>query len=271
MLSLCLPEEHKHNPPADLLEQCLKGVLDISNQENSGDNLRGCLTNYLKERCGSLFVPPAANFSLRDLLAPSNPETKGYKPLVQAFNHALEDLRKIDVPLLRKSTCKSTDLLLFLTNDPKNTQSAHHGKPDLLLVTLGVVAKGDASSHAWADYAFGKADEVPIEDVKWDDCLSTVKIKWTKGLLRTKQLRGRYDAVKPATPNHSLPKAEDDNGSQSIGHSQSVHSPAVGQYSQSPVVGQSQSVQPPPNGNKNISIRLFSVPVDVTTRSFSYF
>jgi hypothetical protein len=150
-------------------------------------------------------------------------------------------------------------LLLFHTNYPKNVQSTHHGlsaerKPDLVLVTLGVVAKGNASSHVWADYAFGKAGEAPKDNFKWDGCLSTVEIKWTEKPLRTKQLPGRYDAVEPVTLNHSLPKAEDDNGSQSIGHSQSVHSLAFGQYSQSPVVGQSQSVQSPSIGKSLQSI-----------------
>src|SRR5882757_6282348 len=74
MLSLCLPEEHKHNPPADLLKRCLDAVLHICNDQKSpmedkgkeqtrGDNLRGCLTGYLTEWCGALFVPPAAHFS----------------------------------------------------------------------------------------------------------------------------------------------------------------------------------------------------------------
>jgi hypothetical protein len=31
MLSLCLPEDHKHNPITDLLDQCLNAVLPICN------------------------------------------------------------------------------------------------------------------------------------------------------------------------------------------------------------------------------------------------
>jgi hypothetical protein len=162
---LCLPEEHKHNPPADLLKRCLDAVLHICNDQKSpienkgkeqkrGDNLRGCLTDYLTEWCGALFVPPAAH--LHDSLAhsrTSNHENKGYMPLVQAFNHALHALCEIDVPL-RKSTRESTDLL-FHRNDPKNILSMHDGcrsrrKPDLVLVSLGV-AKKDASSEEWAD------------------------------------------------------------------------------------------------------------------------
>jgi hypothetical protein len=84
MLSLCLPEEHKHNPPTDLLKQCLEAVLPICNVEapdgrdcapessvktkgkqRRGDNLRGWLTDYLAKRCVTLFVPPAANFLTR--------------------------------------------------------------------------------------------------------------------------------------------------------------------------------------------------------------
>jgi len=31
---LCLPEEHKHNPFADLLEQCIDAVLPICNAQD---------------------------------------------------------------------------------------------------------------------------------------------------------------------------------------------------------------------------------------------
>jgi hypothetical protein len=182
MLSLCLPEGHKHNPPADLLKRCLDAVLHICNDQKSpienkgkeqkrGDNLWGRLTDYLTKWCGALFVPPAVH--LHDSLAhsrTSNYENKGYMPLVQAFNHALHALREIDVPL-RKSTRESTDLLLFHRNDLKNILSMHDGrrsrrKPDLILVSLGV-AKKDAFSEERADYAFEKAGEPPENNFEW--------------------------------------------------------------------------------------------------------
>jgi hypothetical protein len=42
MLSLCLPEEHKHNPPTDLLDQCLNAVIHICNDDKE-------LRDYLTE------------------------------------------------------------------------------------------------------------------------------------------------------------------------------------------------------------------------------
>ena len=35
LLLLCLPEEHKHNPPADLLYQCINAVLPICNTQDN--------------------------------------------------------------------------------------------------------------------------------------------------------------------------------------------------------------------------------------------
>jgi hypothetical protein len=35
LLLLCLPEEHKHNPPADLLDQCINAVLPICNPQDN--------------------------------------------------------------------------------------------------------------------------------------------------------------------------------------------------------------------------------------------
>jgi len=67
----------------------------------------------------------------------------GYQPLVHAFNHALQALHNINVPL-RKST-KPT--ILFHRNDPKpitaTTTTTHYGrlskrKPDIILVSLDV-------------------------------------------------------------------------------------------------------------------------------------
>jgi hypothetical protein len=34
LLSLCLPDEHKHNPPADLLDQCINAILPICNTQD---------------------------------------------------------------------------------------------------------------------------------------------------------------------------------------------------------------------------------------------
>jgi hypothetical protein len=34
LLLLCLPEEHKQNPPADLLDQCINAVLPIRNAQD---------------------------------------------------------------------------------------------------------------------------------------------------------------------------------------------------------------------------------------------
>ncbi len=35
LLSLCLPEDHKHNPPVGLLDECIEAVLPICNPQDN--------------------------------------------------------------------------------------------------------------------------------------------------------------------------------------------------------------------------------------------
>jgi len=41
LLSLCLLEEHKHNAPADLLDQCINAVLPICNTQDHPIQMKG--------------------------------------------------------------------------------------------------------------------------------------------------------------------------------------------------------------------------------------
>jgi hypothetical protein len=63
-------------------------------------------------------------------------EAECHGSLVHAFNHALRDLREIEVPL-RKS---NDDVLLFRKNDPKQISALR--KPDIILVS----SEGDSFS-----------------------------------------------------------------------------------------------------------------------------
>ncbi|KAF8460883.1 hypothetical protein DFH94DRAFT_106436 [Russula ochroleuca] len=174
MLSICLPEENKHSAPADLLGRCLNAVLPIC---NGNVNVR----SHLKEFTSCQRHPVERYRS---------DETVRYGPFVYAFNHALQALREIDVPL--RPLCN--DRLLFHKKDPEHIAEEHNGhrsrhkpspKPNIIIVSLDAtrnafkLSEGDDSA-SWADFALKTSASSPKKRFEWKDFFSAVELEQIK-------------------------------------------------------------------------------------------
>lgn len=110
----------------------------------------------------------------------------GYEPFILSFNHALQALKGINVPLRHP-----TDLQpLFHRNDPKMITATHNGRasvcePDIILVSLDEAraAFADGDQGGWADHAFKTAVEPPQKEIQWSSPLSVAEFKRTKSTL----------------------------------------------------------------------------------------
>jgi len=127
----------------------------------------------------------------------------GYEPFVFAFNNALQELRKIKVPL-REPTDRR---ILFHRNDPKEIRATHNGhpstrKPDIVLVFLETAqnAFAENDSGCWEDFAFKTASNPPNEGFSWDDCLSVGEFKRTSKRLARLPAKYKYKEVSEIAP-----------------------------------------------------------------------
>ncbi len=126
---------------------------------------------------------------------------EGYQPFVYAFNHALQALHNIDVPL-RKST---NSRLLFLQNDPEIMTTTHlsYCNPDIILVTLDAAQNNsfsEAGPGSWEAFALKAAAESPKNSIRWDNILSVGELRRNKCTLPSPPPEYVYKIVEEIPP-----------------------------------------------------------------------
>jgi hypothetical protein len=108
-------------------------------------------------------------------------EKDRYVPFVSAFNHALQELRKLNIAPLRAITGEGP---LFHLNDPSYIQSTRGGmrKPDVVLTSLEAsrTAFDPGDVAPWEDHAFRTATKRPQNSFSWEDLYLTVEFKRTR-------------------------------------------------------------------------------------------
>lgn len=109
-------------------------------------------------------------------------ETQRYAPFVETFNHAFEELSKLDIqqlPLRGESDLQVT----FHRNDPSLIYGNHKDevserKPDVVITSLETVKKVSNDPTAqFSDYTMVIAPQAPEEKFMWPDVLTSLEFK----------------------------------------------------------------------------------------------
>lgn len=112
----------------------------------------------------------------------SGPEANRYRPFTTAFNHALDELNKVELPGLRAAPLGS---IYFHVSDPKSIVAGHESgpktkqKPNISLVSSALVTRVDSEYQGakGIDCSEKPCVDAPESLLKWHEILSVFELR----------------------------------------------------------------------------------------------